>query len=133
LLSYDGKPINNIEEFNRAVLAAKPEHKAPLVLLRGGKEMKVDVSLHVAESEVKGAVKPGGPPAVSMDCTVLDGGKMQITFQYYSESSGKLESLTCTGSLPEIEQQVRKHQLPSRVEDLVDVALKRLKLANQAK
>jgi hypothetical protein len=128
LLSYDGHPINSIEQFNQLVLNAKPDQKRPLVVLRGGKEVKLEVNLHA--SELKGAIKPGGPPAVSMECTFLDGGKMQIQMQYYSESSSKLETVTCNGSLPEIEQQVRNHKLPSRVEDLVDVALKRLKAAN---
>ncbi|HYV36492.1 MAG TPA: hypothetical protein VE988_12345, partial [Gemmataceae bacterium] len=31
LLSYDGKPINDIGQFNRLVQAAKPDQKAPLV------------------------------------------------------------------------------------------------------
>ena len=134
LLSFDGQPLRDIEQFNRLVLAAKPDHKANLVVLRGGKEVKLLVSLFVAglaTNNLKGAIKPGGLPAVAIECTVLDGGKLQIALEYYPEGSSKLETVTCNGTLPEIEKQVRDHQLPNRVEELVDVAIKRLKMANQ--
>ena len=92
---------------------------------RAGKQVKLDVALHSAElvaTSVKGAVKPGGPPAVAIECTFLDGGKLKVVFAYYSEASSKLETVTCMGSLTEIEEQVRQRQLPARVQELVDVA-----------
>jgi hypothetical protein len=130
LLSYDGQPLRDLEQFNRAVLATKVDHKAPLVVLRAGKEVKLDVALHSTEilaNNVKGVIKPGGPPAVAVECTFLDTGKLQIVLGYYTEMSSKLETVTCTGTLTEIEQQVRERRLPARVQELVDVAIKRLR------
>ena len=57
----------------------------------------------------------------------LDGGKLKVVFAYYSEASSKLETVTCMGSLTEIEEQVRQRQLPARVQELVDVAIKQLR------
>jgi hypothetical protein len=93
----------------------------------------LDVSLRPGDltpSTVKGAIKPGGPPAVAIECTYLKDGKLQLVLAYYGAATSKLETLTCSGSLGEIEQQVRDHNLPNRVEELVDVAIKRLRAAN---
>ena len=133
LLSYDGQALRDVDQFNRSILAVRKEQKAPLVLLRGGKELILDLALNspdVLASNVKGALKPGGPPAVAIECTYLDDGKMQMVLGYYAEKTSKLETVTCAGSLPEIEQQVREHMLPARVQELVDVAIKRLKKTN---
>ena len=133
LLTYDGQPVRDPLQFQKLVRATKVDHKAPLVLLRGGKEVKLDVALHTTEravSNVKGVIKPGGPPAVAIECTFLDGGKMQVVLGYYAEKSSKLQTVTCTGSLPEIEQQVREQMLPNHIQELVDVAIKRLRKAN---
>jgi hypothetical protein len=132
LLSYDGEPLRDVDQLNRLAVTSKPDQKAPLVLLRAGKAMTYEVALNPRNpaTVAKGVLKPGGPPAVAIECTFLDGGKMQIVLDYYSEMNSKLERLTCNGSLPEIEQQVRDYQLPNRVQELVDVALKRLRMAN---
>jgi hypothetical protein len=134
LVSYDGKPLSAVDQLQRLVLAAKPKQKVSLVILRGGKEITLKVSLNGADlpnSPAKSAVKPNGPSAVDIECTELDGGKLRINFYYYSESSSKLETLTCNGSLPEIEKQVRDQRLPDRVREMVDVAFKRLRAAYQ--
>jgi membrane-associated protease RseP (regulator of RpoE activity) len=133
LMIYDGQPVRDPVQFQKLVRATKLDHKAPLVLLRGGKEMKLDVTLHTTEwavSNVKGVIKPGGPPAVAIECTFLDGDKMQVVLGYYAEKSSKLQTVTCTGSLPEIENQVREQMLPNHIQELVDVAIKRLRKPN---
>jgi hypothetical protein len=133
LLKYDGQPIRDRDQFNKLVLTTKIDHKAPLVLLRAGKEVTFDVALNTTElatHNVKGAIKPGGPPAVAIECTSLDNGKLQVVLGYYAEKSSKLQTVTCTGSLPEIEQQVREQMLPNHIQELVDVAIKRLRKAN---
>ena len=57
---------------------------------------------------------------------------MSVTFTYFSDSQSKLERLTCSGSLGEIEKQVRaygsQNRMPAPVQDLVDAALERLRL-----
>ena len=82
----------------------------------------------------KGLIKPGGPPAVHVVAEPLDGAKMRITFTYYSEGRGKLERLTCSGSLDQIQDQVQaasdKKQMPANVRDLVDTTLKRIRTIN---
>jgi hypothetical protein len=134
LLTYDGQPIRDADQFNKLVRAMKVDQKAPLVLMRGGKEVKLDVALNTVELttyNLKGAIKPGGPPSVAIECTPLDGGKLQVVLAYYAEKSSKLQSVTCTGTLEEIEQQVREQQLPTRIQELVDLAIKRLKDKDQ--
>lgn len=142
LLSYDGQALRSAEQFYRLTQTAKPEHKAPLTLVRGGKEMTLDVVLTPATTttpytmsasppaNIKGALKPGGPPAVAIECTPLDDGKLQVILGYYMEHGSKLQTQTYEGSLVQIEQQVRDSQLPARVQELVDVAIKRLKKTN---
>jgi hypothetical protein len=129
LLSYDGRELHNPEQFYRIMREAKPDAKGPLTLLRGGKEKTLQVALNSTDplGNIKGAIKPGGPPSVAIEYTVLDDGKLQIVLGYYPDKSSKLETVTCKGSLPEIEQQLRDRMLPSRVQDLVDVAIKQLK------
>jgi hypothetical protein len=134
LLSYDGKALKDVDQFNRLVLAAKLNQKAPLKLVRAGKEMTLDIALNTGELTVntlKGAIKPGGPPAVAIECTFLGGDKLQIMLAYYSEKNSKLETVTCSGSLSEVEQQVRDYQLPNAVQELVEVAFKRLRTGNK--
>src|SRR5204863_414842 len=45
LLNYADKQIPNCEQFARLIQADKPEHKVRLNLMRGGKEMTVEVRL----------------------------------------------------------------------------------------
>jgi membrane-associated protease RseP (regulator of RpoE activity) len=132
LLSYDGQPVRDRDQFNKLVLATKLDQKAPLVLLRGGKEVTFRVALNTTElatNNVKGAIKPGGPPAVAIECTSLDNGKLQVVLGYYPEKSAKLQTVICTGSLMEIEQQVRDQMLPTKIQELAEVAIKRLRTA----
>jgi PDZ domain len=132
LLQFDGQPLKSTEDLRRFMAAGKPDRKVSMVILRGGQEMTVEITLSppdLALDGLRNAIKPGGPPAVNVECTYLTSAKMQMVVTYYAELSSQLQTLTCTGSLMEIEQQVREHQLPDRVEDLVDVAIKKLRMA----
>jgi C-terminal processing protease CtpA/Prc len=134
LLSCDGRPLRGADDVGR-LGTGRP---VALVLLRGGKETTLEVTLTVPPARpgdvVKGAIKPGGPPAVTVEAQRLEGGRLQITFSYYSHGTGKLERVTCSGSLGDIENEVRElgkqNKMPSRVQDLVDVALRRIRVLN---
>jgi hypothetical protein len=80
---------------------------------------------------VKGALKPGGPPALSVYAKNLSTGRLSVTFTYFSNTNSKLEQLKCSGSLPEIEEQVRvygeRNSMPAAVQDLFEAALQRLR------
>src|SRR5437899_13076399 len=70
LLNYDGQAPRSPEQFYRLTQTAKPEHKAPLTIVRGGKEMTLDVVLSPTApppANIKGALKPGGPPSVAIE------------------------------------------------------------------
>ncbi len=138
LLSYGGTALHDAAQFFRLVQTA-PDKKLPLLLIRGGQELNLNVCLAAKPSFVgppvpRGLIKPGGPPAVTVQAEALDGDKMRITFTFYSDGKGKLDRVTCSGSLNEIQQQVRtlgaNQELPPRVQDLVDVALKRIRDLN---
>jgi hypothetical protein len=142
LLSYGGKTIRGSEHFWQLLPAGPPEQPVPLVLLRGGREMTLEVTLTRAAvpapppltSLPKGVIKPGGPPAVNVEAQRVQSGKLKVTFTYYSQGTGKLERVTCSGSLTEIEDEVRElgrqNRMPSRVQDLADVALRRMRVLN---
>jgi len=77
------------------------------------------------------ALKPVGPPAVDVEAQRLESGKLQITFTYY-QGTGKLERVKCSGSITDIETAVRvlgkQNRMPSRVQDLVEVALRHIRV-----
>jgi len=134
LLSYDGMSIRDGKHCLR--LLATAHRKAPLVLLRSGQAMTLQVSFAPSPSSIthespKGTIKPDGPPAVDVEAQPLDGGKLRVIFTFYSTGKGKLEQLTCSGSLAEIQEEVRvqgkRQHIPARVQELIDVALKRLR------
>src|SRR5262245_16253029 len=94
VLSCNGTPVRDGEQFVRLLQAAGPNGKARVELIRGGQAMRVSVRLAPpgsADSPVfaKGLLKPGGPPAVSVKAEVLDGGKLQVTFAFFSDGKGK--------------------------------------------
>jgi hypothetical protein len=50
---------------------------------------------------------------------------MKVTVEYYDERAGRIRSVPCSGTPEEIDNQLMK--LPNRVQDLVKVALRRLR------
>ena len=129
LLKYDGQRIQDCDNFARLIRDTKPDHKVALRLLRGGKEMTVDVNvvlgpaLKIAEgasrgsagegSDVpKGLAKPNGPPSVSVAATPLEKGRMRVSIEYLPEGETRLQTINCEGSYADIDAEVAK--LPDR-------------------
>ena len=71
------------------------------------------------------------PPAVNVEAQRLEGGRLQVTFTYYAHGTGKLEQVKCSGSLSQIEGEVRElgkqNRMSARVQDLVEVGLRRMR------
>lgn len=136
LVSYAGKPIASEAEFRRLV-RAQGARSVPLAVVRRGRPVTLHVSLNPADDAAgaMGVVKPGGPPAVTVEAEPREGGKLNVTFFYFSDQTGRQERVTCSGTLPEIEKQVRdlgeQRQMPVRVQNLVDVALERIRVLNR--
>jgi serine protease Do len=130
LLSYDGKDLKDTAQFARLVRSGKAEHKAPLVLLRGGEKVTLDVALaqayKLADPEYRAASKTGKPPSVTVKATMLGGGKMKVTLEYTPDGTNKTKTVDYEGSLDDIETQVKKN-LPASVQELAQVALDRLR------
>jgi hypothetical protein len=80
----------------------------------------------------RAALKRVGPPAISVEAQRLEGDRLQITFTYYAHGTGKLERVKCSGSISQIESEVRElgkqNRMSVRVQDLVEVALRRLRV-----
>jgi len=129
ILTCNGTVVHDGAQFLRLVEAALPQQSARLTLVRGGKEVRMRA--HFQTAALKGATKPGGPPALNVKAEPLEGGKLEVTFVFYSDSKGKLDQVTCKGSLPEIQAQVTRlnemKRIPVRVQELVDVALKQIR------
>jgi hypothetical protein len=137
LLSCNGEPIRDSEHFSKLLQSAKVNQKVPMVLVRGGKEKKLEVILLPEKSDLKegkdspkGSSKSQGPAAIDVVATSLGGGKLQVTFDYYLEGNGgKLHTLECSGTLKQIEDR-DVPRLPSRLQGLARAALKQIRDLN---
>jgi hypothetical protein len=133
ILSYNGSAVKDTEQLATLIRADKPENKAALVVIRGGKEVTLEVSLveacraadTLAVKNPRGTAKYGRPPAVNVICNAVGAGKMEVTFAFIPEGKTKERRVTYTGSLDQIEEQV--HALPPPVQDLAKVAINRLR------
>jgi hypothetical protein len=135
LLSLDGALIDSPSRFLELLKSDQKHRAVPLVVLRGGKPLTLTVALSQPRDERPGPtalLKPGGPPAVTVEAMNLAGEKLSVIFTYYSKEAGKLERVTCSGSLDDIKHQVkdlaRQQRMSPRVHDLADVALERLRV-----
>jgi membrane-associated protease RseP (regulator of RpoE activity) len=133
LLKYDDQKIQSCDNFAKLIRGTKPDHKVTLRLLRGGKEISVDVNvvlgpaLKIAEgtsrsgavdgSDVpKGLAKPNGPPPVSVSATPLDKGRMRVAIEYLPEGETRLSTLSCEGSATDIDSEMQKLPEPQRAQ-----------------
>jgi hypothetical protein len=137
LLALDGTRLRDGMHFNDMIAKAREGQKSTLELMRAGKVITLSFAHAAAEavSVPKGLLKAGGPPAVAVEAQPLEAGKLKVIFVFYSPA-GKLERVTCSGSMVQIEAEVRQlgeeKRMPPRVQDLVDVALKRIRVLNSA-
>jgi len=142
LLQYDDHKISDCEDFANLIRGSKPDRKVALLLLRGGKEMTINVvltlgpPLKIADSNTRSGSnnptdvarsvsKPGGPSPLSVTATPLEQGRMKVAIEFLPEGGTRLRTFTCEGSAAEIDTEVGK--LPERERDLVRVALKRIR------
>jgi hypothetical protein len=139
VVSCAGMSVQEGDQFLRLMVSQSGAVKVPLVVFRGGKELTLNVSLSglLISPAVTGPtamLKPGGPPAVTVEAKPLEGKRMSVTFTFYSTGASKLERVTCQGSLEEIQQRVKdlaqQNRMPPRVRDLADVAIERLQVLN---
>jgi len=142
ILSVDAKPMFQVQDAEEKLRTLKPDQSVEMSIFRGGREMILSFDAHrkqnAAENEYltpKGFLKRGGPPAVTIQFQPLEEGKLNFLLSFYSDQSGKLERLTYTGQLGDIEKQIqtdaKSQRLPDRVQDLVEVALKRVRTLNK--
>jgi hypothetical protein len=135
LLTCDGVRIRDPKHFSDMLSESKPGQPHRLGLLRTGRRTNMIYVQQAPDPAAvpKSVLKPGGPPAVAVEAQPLQGGKLKVSFEYYLPT-GKLERVTCSGSLSQIESEVRqlgeKNRMPARVQDLVDVALRRIRALN---
>lgn len=136
VLSLETKPVASAEKLLEDLHGA--EQVTEVIVFRSGREVRLKFAPHAEPATampLKGFIKPGGPPAVRVQAQPLDKGRLNITLQFYSDNSGKLEQPSYVGELPDIERQIQAHardrRLPPSVVDLVEVALKRLRNLEQ--
>jgi hypothetical protein len=137
IVSVDTKPLADSKAVDENLRQLKP---AWVTLFRAGREMLLvfDANRKDDGKETvtpKALMKPGAPPAVTIQFQPLDNGRLNLVLSFHSDNSGKMESLAYNGPLGDIEQQIHtdalEKRLPDRVQDLVDVALKRVRAINQ--
>jgi hypothetical protein len=133
LLQYHNTPIQNTKHFAQLLHFAPPGNPGQLLILRAGKPMTLECSLQIGDLArvSKAELKPNGPPAVSLEAKPLDKGKLKVILTYFGSGSKK-ETLTCTGTPQEIEQEIRhvtrNQHIPADVRELVEVALERFRM-----
>jgi hypothetical protein len=138
LLRYDDEAVRDCEHFARLIRDDKPDRKVRLTYFRGGKEASTEATLALgpilriahktgasADEPPRGTAKSSRPGAVNIAATPLGGNSMKVTVEYYDERAGRIRSVPCSGTPEEIDSQLLK--LPNRVQDLVKVALRRLR------
>jgi hypothetical protein len=145
LLAIRSTPIRDAAHFTQLVQPPSGSGKLPLTVIRSGQELvlQVDFSTNMTSSHaelIKGLSKPGsGPPELTVQAEPLTRGKLQVVFIYYPDGKGpaeqgKYERVECSGTLAEIEERVRRwrkdNHLPDHVQDLVDVAMRRVRMLN---
>jgi hypothetical protein len=145
LLKYGDVAVRDCEHLARLIQADRPGRAVKLTLLRGGKETTAEVTLALGPAlriapavdkpregatVARGIAKPSPSPSVSVSATPLEGGKMEVTIEYY-QAAGRLRKLTCQGEAADIDKAVQK--LPERERHLVHVALERIRAFNSTK
>ncbi len=144
LLKYNKTAIRDCNHFAELIQMDRPGSTVSLTLIRQGKSVSMKAKLRlgpvlrIARGESRGSgdlkeppsvAKQGGPGKLSVAAEPMDGNRMKVTFEFYHEGSGRLRKVTCTGTPDSIDEQVKK-LLPTPIQSLADVALKRLRALN---
>jgi hypothetical protein len=140
LLQYDEDKIRDCEQFARKINDDKPDRVVKLVLFRAGKPTTAEVTLTAGpmlriappsrpairdvEEVARGIAKTSAPASVNVAAKPLDGGQLKVTIEYYQDETGRLQTVTCTGTPAEIEAEIQK--LPSRVQPLARAGFQRI-------
>lgn len=139
LLTYDDTKIRDCGHFANLIREDKPERTVKLGLLREGKKSSVDVqlvlgpALKIAQSKTtppenpempRAIAKSAIPESVSVTAKPLDGVNLKVTIEYYQERTGRLQTLSCTGSPTEIKTEIQK--LPVKTQNLARAAFDRI-------
>jgi hypothetical protein len=139
IMSLDSQPLADGKAAEKKLRQAKAGQGVGLVLWRAGHATVLAFDPHRPDNALeatKGLTKPGGPPAVTIHLQPMDDGQLSLVLIYYSDKSGKLERLSYKGPLGDIERQIHTDagakRLPDRVQDLVEVALQRVRTINQS-
>lgn len=136
LLRFANRPVTDVQHLAGLLWALPPGNSSKIEVIRNGKPLMLSCQVQQADLPAlpKALVKPVGPPAVNVQAEPLPNGKLKLTLTYYAGNGGKLEALTCTGNLEEIETQIRQRtqqqDISPRVQELLDVALRRLRMLN---
>jgi hypothetical protein len=141
LVRYGDEKVRDCEHLARLIHDDRAGRVVRLTFLRGGREMRADATLALgpalkiapavkapAEAVPPGIAKPANPEAVTVAATPLGGNSVKVTIEYYAEGTGRLQTVSCSGTPEEIDDQVRK--LPERVRDAAKVGLQRLRELN---
>jgi hypothetical protein len=140
IVAVDTNPLVDSRAIDNRLRQLKPGESAALAIFRAGREMLLSFDGHSKQDAVgrltpKALLKPGGPPAVTIHLQPTENGQVHLTLSYYLDDSGKMEQLVYMGPLGQIEKQIqadaRQKHLPDRLQDLVEVALRRVRTINQ--
>jgi hypothetical protein len=139
IVSLDKKTVADARSLEEQLGRLKKGQKALLSVVRAGKKIALPVDAHRtdnADANLKASAKGGEPPAVTIQFQPMDHGRLNLVLTYASAVTGKMERLAYIGQLAEIERQIqtdfREQRLPERVQDLVEVALERVRTINES-
>lgn len=146
LVLYGDKKIRDCKHLATLIHDDRPGRKVKFGLIRGGRTATVEVTLglgpvlEVARDRRAGetfsprgtSIAKPGRGAVSVAATPLDDDQMKVTIEYYDVAKGRLRSVTCQGKNAAIDKEVMR-LLPPREQNLVQVALQRIRALNSKK
>ncbi|MGE0529196.1 MAG: PDZ domain-containing protein [Bdellovibrionales bacterium] len=136
LLKIQDTPVHSQTNLTSPFLLMNSGQVARLGLVREGKAVTLSYQLQKNDLQVipKSVSKTTGPPSVSLEAQPMENGQISIKLTFYAGGSGKLKTLQSTGSIEEVEHQLRQQSraqnISPRYQDLVDVALRRVRALN---
>ncbi len=130
VLSYGNTSVKDVKHLANLLWSTPPGENSKFQVYRDGKTVAIPYILKASDLPTAASlIKPSGPPAVNLEVVPLVDDKMKITFIYYAGGSAKLQTLVCEGTVNDIAGQIKSHksEIPGQVQDLMDVAVERLR------